>query len=130
MRIILGFRFAIFDRKSDVKILTQGREGAKTQRSVCQRALVAVHQALGKPSVRLQHFAPSRLAVETVKVVKVAMAKNHLCNWLTMNGVKPSQGKSNQLVRLDWRLGRRQRQIELFSWQAARLCSISPFAPD
>jgi hypothetical protein len=42
-------------------------------------------------------FALSRLCVESVKVVKVVMAKNHPCNLLTMNGVKPSQGKSNQL---------------------------------
>jgi hypothetical protein len=43
----------------------------------------------------------SRFAVKVVKVVKVVIAKNHPCKWLTMNGVKPSQGKSNQLA---WRV--------------------------
>jgi hypothetical protein len=51
-------------------------------------------------------FVASRLGVEihgiiqlgAVKVVKVAAVKNHSCNLLMVNGVKPGQGESNQLA--------------------------------
>jgi len=53
---------------------------------------------------RLTPFAPVQIiglgvGTDAVKVVKVVVAKNHPCKWLTLNGVKPSQGKSNQLDR-------------------------------
>jgi hypothetical protein len=49
--------------------------------------------------------APSAIESPAIKpvmaLVKVVAPKNHSCKWLTINGVKPSQGKSNHLVRLD-----------------------------
>ena len=101
MTVISEFRFAIFDREEDGEVLTRRRNGAKSPRVFvrggfgCQ--FEPTHQKTGD-TFRLCALASLRLCVKEVKVVKVVMAKNDHCKWLTMNGVKPSQGKSNQLA--------------------------------
>jgi hypothetical protein len=102
VRIIFDFRFAIFDRGRDPRILTQRRKGAKTPRVLgrggfgCQYE--PGHQKTGD-TFRLCALASLRPCVRPVKVVKVVERKKHPCKSLIMNGVKPSQGKSNQFSR-------------------------------
>jgi hypothetical protein len=58
----------------------------------------------GVGSATIQAFG--RLRVAITRGVKVVRAKNHSCKCLIVNGVKPGQGKSNQLCQrvkvADW----------------------------
>jgi hypothetical protein len=89
VKIILEFRFAIFDQGNDGEILTRRRKDAK---GFCQTSFGCQLVSSGHTAAdasQLCAFAPLRLGVKTVKAIKVAMAKNHLCKSLMANGVKP-----------------------------------------
>jgi hypothetical protein len=75
VRIILDFRFAIFDWGRDPRDLTQGRKGVKPQRDFCLSGfgcqLVAERQTV-PDAFRLCALAASLLCVEIHGIVNLA----------------------------------------------------------
>ena len=123
MTVIFEFRFAIFNLGKDGEILTQRRSGAKPQRGSCQANFglrLRFSRQTDYRAFELCASATSRLCVNPVKVVKVVKPKNRPCNPLMVNGVKPSQGKSNQLA------GRASVTIKLEGWESPLTRSDAP----
>ena len=89
MTIILDLRFAILDRGINREEVTAKSAKAKSLIFALSAFFAAIH---------FGWFRSLRFAQEgVVKPVKVERAKNRPCNPLMVKGVKPSQGKSNQL---------------------------------